>query len=83
MDGWISLAVTAPMTPFTRVPMIALVGAIKDAATVKDGQVVVVKKVKITITIDHRYIDGAQTKAMLEALKAVFDDPHTHLEAHE
>jgi pyruvate/2-oxoglutarate dehydrogenase complex dihydrolipoamide acyltransferase (E2) component len=73
----------APMTPFARVPMLALVGAIKDGVTVKDGQPVATKKLKITITMDHRYIDGAQTKAMLVALRSVFEDPHSVLEASE
>ena len=65
----------APFTPFARVPLLVLVGAIKDSAVVVDGQVVVRPTMTITATIDHRFIDGAQLSTLAKAFKETIEDP--------
>ena len=48
-------------TPVINFPEVAILGvhAIKDAAIVKDGRVVVGKKMYLSVSIDHRIVDGA------------------------
>lgn len=65
----------APPTPFARVPVYVLVGAIREMPAVVDGQVVVQKQITITTTIDHRFVDGAQIGVMANAVRAVFANP--------
>lgn len=65
----------APPTPFARVPLLVLVGAVSDRPAVVDGQVVVRPQLTITATIDHRFIDGAQIAVLAKTMRAVFDDP--------
>lgn len=45
--------------PFARVPLYVLVGAVREAAVVVDGAVVVRPQLVLTATADHRLVDGA------------------------
>ena len=65
----------APPTPFANVPLLVLVGAVRDAPVVRDGQIVAAKLLTITATIDHRFIDGFQGAALAKAVREVFADP--------
>ncbi|HND31785.1 MAG TPA: 2-oxo acid dehydrogenase subunit E2, partial [Myxococcota bacterium] len=65
----------APPTPFARVPLLVLVGAVRDAPVVQDGQVVVSKLLTITATIDHRFIDGYQGAILAKAVREIFEHP--------
>ncbi len=47
------------------------VGAVKQQPVVKDGQLAVGTRMKITISADHRVTDGAETARFLQAVKAV------------
>src|SRR2546426_9265870 len=49
-----------PPTPFARVPVYVLIGAVKDRAAVVDGKLVVQPQLTLCATVDHRFIDGAQ-----------------------
>lgn len=64
-----------PPTPFARVPLYVLIGAVRDRATVVDGDVVVRPLLTITATIDHRFIDGFQGGVLAQAVRQVFEDP--------
>ncbi len=64
-----------PPTPFARVPVYVLIGAVRDKPVVKDGQVVVQKQVTITATIDHRFIDGAQLAVLAKTVRSVLENP--------
>ncbi len=64
-----------PPTPFARVPVYVLVGAIRDMPAVEDGQVVVKKQISITTTIDHRFVDGAQIGVMAGVVREIFGNP--------
>jgi len=65
----------APFTPFTRVSILILIGALFDGIVIEDGQIQIRKKVKLTATIDHRFLDGAQGGVMAKVMKKVFDNP--------
>lgn len=65
----------APPTPFLRVPVYVLVGAVRERPAAVDGKVVVRPEVTITATIDHRFIDGYQGGVLANAFRNVFDNP--------
>jgi pyruvate dehydrogenase E2 component (dihydrolipoamide acetyltransferase) len=65
----------APPTPWARVPVYVLVGAISKRPTVIDGELVVRDLVTITATIDHRFVDGAQAGAFARLARKYLEDP--------
>jgi len=54
---------------------ILAVGATEDRAVVENGQVVVRPRMKLTLSCDHRVIDGAQGSRFLETLKRILEEP--------
>ncbi len=54
---------------------ILAVGAVEERPVVEDGQVVVRPRMKITMSCDHRVIDGAQGSRFLQTLKAILEEP--------
>jgi pyruvate dehydrogenase E2 component (dihydrolipoamide acetyltransferase) len=54
---------------------ILAVGGIKETAIVKNGQVVVGNVMKVTLSCDHRAVDGAVGSAFLKTLKGLLEDP--------
>ncbi|WP_052666952.1 2-oxo acid dehydrogenase subunit E2 [Nitriliruptor alkaliphilus] len=64
-----------PPTPFARVPLYVLIGAVRERPTTVEGQVVSRPMLTVTATIDHRFIDGFQAATLARAFRRVFDDP--------
>ena len=54
---------------------ILAVGSIKDKAVVKDGAVVPGKIMKVTLSCDHRVVDGATGAQFLATLKSFLENP--------
>ncbi|AZQ62992.1 biotin/lipoyl-binding protein [Flammeovirga pectinis] len=54
---------------------ILAVGGIKQVPVVKNGQIVPGNVMKITLTCDHRSVDGAIGAAFLHTLKGLLEDP--------
>ncbi|HMJ67842.1 MAG TPA: pyruvate dehydrogenase complex dihydrolipoamide acetyltransferase [Cyclobacteriaceae bacterium] len=54
---------------------ILAVGGIKEAPVVKNGQLVVGNVMKVTLSCDHRAVDGAIGAAFLKTLKGLLEDP--------
>lgn len=54
---------------------ILAVGGINDKAVVRDGQVVPGKVMKLTLSCDHRVVDGASAAAFLNDVKASLENP--------
>jgi pyruvate dehydrogenase E2 component (dihydrolipoamide acetyltransferase) len=54
---------------------ILAVGGIKQTPIVKDGQIVVGNIMKVTLSCDHRVVDGATGAAFLQTLKSLLEDP--------
>lgn len=54
---------------------ILAVGGIKETAVVRDGQLVPGNVMKVTLSCDHRVVDGALGAAFLQTLKGLLEDP--------
>jgi pyruvate dehydrogenase E2 component (dihydrolipoamide acetyltransferase) len=54
---------------------ILAVGGIKETAIVKNGQLVPGNLMKVTLSCDHRAVDGAVGSAFLKTLKGLLEDP--------
>ena len=54
---------------------ILAVGGIKETAIVKNGQLVPGNVMKVTLSCDHRAVDGAVGAAFLKTLKGLMEDP--------
>ncbi len=54
---------------------IMAVGGIKETVGVKDGQFYVTNVMKVTLTCDHRTVDGASGAAFLQTFKQLLEDP--------
>ncbi|NMM49262.1 pyruvate dehydrogenase complex dihydrolipoamide acetyltransferase [Marinigracilibium pacificum] len=54
---------------------ILAVGGIKQTPIVKDGQIVPGNVMKVTLSCDHRVVDGAVGSAFLKTLKSYLEDP--------
>ncbi len=54
---------------------ILAVGGIKQTAVVRDGQLAVGNVMKVTLSCDHRVVDGATGAAFLQTLKALLEEP--------
>lgn len=54
---------------------ILAVGGIKETAVVKNGQLVPGNVMKVTLSCDHRAVDGAVGAAFLKTLKGLLEDP--------
>ena len=64
---------TAVLNP----PQVAIlaVGAVRDEAVVRDGELDVAPIMRLTLTCDHRAIDGADGAAFLQTLVALIEQP--------
>lgn len=65
----------APLAWLYRVPALVLVGEIEDQPRAVQGRVEVRPMLPLTVTIDHRYVDGAQLAQALVALRAYLAEP--------
>ena len=54
---------------------ILAVGAIRDTPVVEDGAVVPGKRMKVTLSSDHRVVDGATSAEFLQTLKGLLENP--------
>jgi pyruvate dehydrogenase E2 component (dihydrolipoamide acetyltransferase) len=54
---------------------ILAVGGIKETPIVRDGQIVPGNVMKVTLSCDHRAVDGAVGSAFLKTLKGLLEDP--------
>ena len=68
-EGW------APPTPFARVPIYVLIGALRDMPAAVDGKVVIRKALTLCATIDHRFLDGAQGGVLAKEMRRLLANP--------
>jgi len=54
---------------------ILAVGGVEDTPVVVDGEIVVRPRMRITMSCDHRVIDGAQGSRFLATLRAMLEEP--------
>lgn len=64
-------------TPIINYPEVAIlgVGVIKDTPVVREGQVVVRKVMPLSLSFDHRVVDGAEAQRFLNDLVALLESP--------
>lgn len=68
-----------PLVPYSRVPLLIALGAVKDEAVVERGEIVVGKVLRAFATFDHRVLDGVHAARMTKTLRRVFADPEKEL----
>jgi pyruvate dehydrogenase E2 component (dihydrolipoamide acetyltransferase) len=54
---------------------ILAIGGIRDEAVVRDGQVVPGKRMKVTLSCDHRIVDGATGAEFLATVRSMLEEP--------
>jgi pyruvate/2-oxoglutarate dehydrogenase complex dihydrolipoamide acyltransferase (E2) component len=64
-----------PFTPFARTPILVVIGAIKDQPVVRNGQIVIAPILKITFTLDHRFIDGVEAARLGKHFQEALENP--------
>jgi pyruvate/2-oxoglutarate dehydrogenase complex dihydrolipoamide acyltransferase (E2) component len=69
-----------PLVPYSRVPILIAIGAVKDAPVVDDGKLAVGKVMRVNATFDHRFIDGFHASVMSRILKQWIEDPFEHFD---
>lgn len=67
-------AFLAPL-PFARVPIYLAIGAVREAALVVDGEVVVRPQLVLVATADHRLVDGAHAGRIAAILRELLAEP--------
>ncbi len=69
-----------PLVPYSRVPILIALGAVRDQPVVDNGQIVAGKIMKVNATFDHRFIDGMHAAVMSKVLRAHMDNPYEHFD---
>lgn len=69
-----------PLVPYSRVPILLALGAVKEVPVVDDGQIVVGKVMKINATFDHRFIDGYHASVMSRLMRKWLENPYEHFD---
>lgn len=70
-----------PLVPYSHVPLLLALGAVKEEPVVEDGEIAVGKVLRAFATFDHRVLDGMHAARMAKTLKRVFADPEAELGA--
>ncbi len=68
-----------PISPYTRCPLIMSVGKPRPTPVAENGKVIIRRCVKIGLTFDHRYADGAHGALFLRRFQKLFLAPENHL----
>lgn len=64
-----------PLSPYYRIPLLALVGEVTPKAFVVDGEIVARPILNISATMDHRYLDGSHAARLAKSVRAYLQDP--------
>jgi pyruvate dehydrogenase E2 component (dihydrolipoamide acetyltransferase) len=68
----------APLVPYSRVPLVVVLGAVTEEPVVDDGEIVPGKLMRVCATFDHRVLDGAHAAVMVKTVRKWFDDPYKY-----
>lgn len=68
----------APLIPFSRTPMVVLMGALEDRVIAVDGRAVVEPMLTLGATLDHRVMDGYHGGHMIKICRGYLEDPEPH-----
>lgn len=64
-----------PLSPYYRIPFLALVGEVTKRPVVVDDEIVIRPILTISATMDHRYLDGAHAAKLARSVRAYLADP--------
>ncbi len=70
-----------PLVPFSGVPILLALGAVKDAPVVEDGELAVGKVMTICATFDHRFIDGMHASVLSRIIHSYLGEPFKHFDS--
>lgn len=65
----------APIVPFSRTPVVLLLGEVQERPVAEAGRVVVRPMMTVGVTFDHRFMDGYQGGAMAQVFRAYLENP--------
>jgi pyruvate/2-oxoglutarate dehydrogenase complex dihydrolipoamide acyltransferase (E2) component len=65
----------APLVPFSRTPLVVLVGEVQEKPVAEAGRVVIRPMMTLGVTFDHRFMDGWHGGAMAQLFRAYLEDP--------
>lgn len=68
-------------TPILNLPEVAIIGVNKatERVVVRDGKIAIRRMMNLSSSFDHRFVDGYDAAAMIQALKAQLEHPETIL----
>jgi pyruvate/2-oxoglutarate dehydrogenase complex dihydrolipoamide acyltransferase (E2) component len=69
-----------PLVPYSRVPILLALGCIKDTPVAEGGKLAIGKVMNVSVTFDHRFIDGVHAATMAKVLRSWLEDPHAHFD---
>ncbi|HTJ85378.1 MAG TPA: 2-oxo acid dehydrogenase subunit E2 [Polyangiaceae bacterium] len=64
-----------PLVPYSHVPLLVAVGAVREEPVVEEGQIVIERVIRLFATFDHRVLDGMHAAKMSRTLQHIFADP--------
>ena len=64
-----------PLSPYYRIPFLALVGEVTKKPVVVDDEIVIRPILTISATMDHRYLDGAHAAKLARSVRTYLADP--------
>jgi pyruvate dehydrogenase E2 component (dihydrolipoamide acetyltransferase) len=70
-----------PLVPYSKLPLLIALGALKDEVIAEDGKMVIAKMLKLCATFDHRVLDGMHAAKMAKTLHRIFANPEGELGA--
>ena len=75
VDIFFIVSAGAPLSPYYRIPFLALVGEVVKRPVVVDDEVVVRPMLTISATLDHRYLDGFHAARLATSVREYLADP--------
>jgi pyruvate dehydrogenase E2 component (dihydrolipoamide acetyltransferase) len=69
-----------PLVPYSHVPILLAIGAVKDVPVVENGAIKPGKIMRVNATFDHRFIDGFHAAQMSRILREWFEHPFEHFD---
>jgi pyruvate dehydrogenase E2 component (dihydrolipoamide acetyltransferase) len=67
-----------PLSPYYRIPLLALVSEVAERPVAVDGEVKVRPILTLTATIDHRYYDGSHAARLARSVREYLEDPSAY-----
>lgn len=62
-----------PLVAYSRVPLLLVLGAVRDRPTVIDGQLAIAPIFRVGVTFDHRFVDGVLGAKMVKTVRRLLE----------